>query len=157
MNIHISVTSDSHRPDTLHINSSLTSQCCCSVASHTSDSHSAGLPTVKCQWFIIKSQHWSIGKEKTCTQLYLYELPAFYTNNEIEYARTYARALDSEPKIKQYRSTIHRMLRRLRYCLCTSIIIMESLCKEGQQVHMKFMLFFAVYVTMTSSSTRQVF
>ena len=33
----------------------------------------------------------------------------------------------------------------------------ESLCKESQQVQLKFMLFFAVYVTMASSSARQVF
>ena len=39
----------------------------------------------------------------------------------------------------------------------TGYNIIESLCNESQQVQLKFMLFFAVYVTMASSSTRQVF
>ena len=37
------------------------------------------------------------------------------------------------------------------------LLIIESLRKESQQVQLKFMLFFAVYVTMASSSTRQAF
>ena len=40
---------------------------------------------------------------------------------------------------------------------CHFFLSIESLCKESQQVQLKFMLFFAVYVTMASSSTRQVF